>query len=681
MDRYSIEVKNMKISLLVVNIVLSLPIWLPRFAMAEEAFKDPFLAIEYLEMDNGLKVFLAPSADVSLTSIRLEIDVGYQVEDKSNWGVSHLLEHVLFRDKDLKDEMTYLQLIREAGGEANGSTESRQTSYYASIPNSKSEWLLDSFAQMLLKPSFLEEYVAKEKGTVELERGRPGPVSEVLGFNPMDFLKPNYLNAPDFWQSEFNVKRNRDGFTLTEEQLSTRRLTLEQVTTHYQDYYYPANMRLFIAGKFDRATVMRQIGEKWASIPKRVGKLLSVEPLPKAVIRPYRRPTVTAETPEVSLGTKLVNADLASYLVVDSYTEYLAHRLMKEIRNRKGQTYTASSDSTRYKGAGYSFLHFETPKENIVENIAFAKEYFHNEAEKGALTQQQLDEAKELFLSKYRLVGKEAKDLLWFASVYQYLLREDGKFTSPYHLLSSMSLADYNDKLREAFKPDLHYEVIAGPPLWFSYDYMLLFVIIAVLSFKFLKRGLTKEFHHDRIRWIRKLQFPPLKFVELVACVIAALVYAHVSFLYDSMFRTVEWLQSSVFIAYYLNSVGEIFLILLVAQGILSVIPRKLMIMDSQLVIKTLSYYSTHIPLSEISSVETIRSLRVPLSFATLRKVGFRFYFFDPKFWHKGILVNRKNGKSYFFSMNSPEKASLELTGFLPSQIEQTREHIPSRVA
>ena len=198
------------------------------------------------------------------------MNVGTEVEKAPIIGVSHLLEHVLFRDKQLKEEMSYLQLIKEAGGEANGQTEERQTSFFASIPATRGNWLLEKFAEMILHPEINDDYVAKEKGTVELERGRPSPLAGALKFDLLKYLSLGYLQSPGFAESEFGVK-NPERYTLTEEQLSTQHLTTQQVHDHYENYYYPTNMRLYIAGRFDRAQVMSLINEKWGSLPARNG--------------------------------------------------------------------------------------------------------------------------------------------------------------------------------------------------------------------------------------------------------------------------------------------------------------------------------------------------------------------------------------------------------------------------
>lgn len=635
---------------------------------ADEIEADPYAALEHIKLENGLQVFLAPSPEATLTDIRLEVGVGWEAEDSSNWGVSHLLEHVLFRDKELKDEMSYLQLIREAGGEANGVTLRRRTAYFGSIRAKKGPWLLEHFANMILHPSISEEYVAKEKGTVELERGRPGPVSQMLGFNPMDYLNPKYLSKSTFWESEFHISYE-EPFSLTQEQLSNQRLTARQVAAHYQDYYYPANMRLYVAGKFDRDRILKEINKTWASLPARTGKTLRPEPLPEPRKHPYRRLAITNSNPQVFLGTKVTNTSVRDQEVIKSYLEYLAHRLMKELRNLKGQTYTASATSQIYRGYGYALIQFATPQESYENNLAMVRKYLAEEAEAGALSSPQVEEAKELYLSQYTLKGRESGNMMSLATEYEQILSEFGSFTSPYATLQSITPEEYNAVLKKYFVPSQRYEFIYRSPQFFPYDTHLIWGIFAIFCFMALRRLLTKSFANDKIRWIRNVKYPPLKLLEGFNLLLGWYLFAHAQMALQNGFARLDFLQSHLLLSQYFAPMVSIVVLLGIAQGIFSLLPRKLMVVDQDLVIKSVSYYSRKIPLSEITAVEAVRTLTYPFPVSRWwGKVKYRYYYFNAQFWKKGLLVHRKNGQSYFFSVATPEKACQELRQILRSQ-------------
>ncbi len=619
--------------------------------------KDPYAGIESIKLDNGLRVYLAPSSEASLFEFRLEVDVGSGGEAEGSYGLSHLLEHVLFRDKHLKDEMSYLQLIQEAGGYANGGTAWDQTFYFASIPHSKSEWLLSTLGKMILEPKFSDEYVEKEKSTVELERGRPHAISEMLQFDYLKFLFPKYLKRKDIWQTQFGVSFNKP-YTLTEEQLSTPKLTTAQVSKHYDDYYTPSNMRLFISGKFNRDKMLQLITQKWGQLAARSGKKVPA-PEAKFAEKPFRRLEVTDRTPSVYLGTLIWDSNLTEQLVLDSYIEYLAHRLMKEIRNLKGQTYSARGYTSTHRTYGLAYVQFETQSDRFDENLNLARKYIKDEAMRGGLSSDQVDEALKLYLQKLALRGREAEDMMDLAIQMASAEQDFGAFESPFLSLANVGVDQYNEILKKHFRPDRVYEQLYSPPLLFRTDSILWLALVAILTFMGLRKLLTKSFSNDGLRWVRKVELPPLRIFEVLILFGAYFAYIHFDYIVYSGLSSVWDRFATSVITSYLYSGASMFGALFFAQGALSLLPGKLMVMDHFFIIKSISYFSKRMLISDIQSIETLHVN--PLSWKPWLKVKHRFYFFNPKFWQAGLMISLKDGRSYFFGVAEPQKAADEL--------------------
>jgi predicted Zn-dependent peptidase len=626
---------------------------------------DPYSVLERIELLNGINVYLAPSNETNLMAIRVVVNVGWEVENEKNFGVSHLLEHVLFRNKNLKDEMSYLQIIKEAGGSANGETSIRETSYYASIPSNKGNWLVETFSQMILNPNIIEEYVEKEKSTVELEIGRPSAWSLALGFSPFDYLNPRYLSKPSFWETEFNI-RNEQRFTNTEEQLSNRRLKTKQVLDHYNSYYYPKNMNLYITGKYDKQKLLQLLQVKWGKFnnPSQV----KMPPLKKGKNReaPYIKYNISEDNPSVAIGTKVWNFDLIDEVVISSYTEYLSHRIMKELRNRKGQTYSANAENDFREKFGVAYIQFQTPKENLIENLNIVKKHILDEAMNGKISDAEINEAKQLYLADYQLKGREADVMMSYALNYRYIQDVFGKFESPYEILKSVGPDRYRKILKKYFIKNNQYEIVYQGPIFFPFDYLLLFSLVAIIGFNWLKKKLTKEFKNDHIRWIRNIKFPPLKILEIIALILGWYTFLHLYYLFDLILVKIIFFQSNVLFSYYLEGAFHLMVLIISMQLSLSLIPRKLMIMDEYLLIKSVSFFSRRIPVNQISSIESLSLfsiIRNPIK--NFKKIKYRFFYFNLKFWQKGILINLKNGKSYFFSVTNSDDAKNELYHFI----------------
>ena len=78
---------------------------------------------------------------------------------------------------------------------------------------------------------------------------------------------------------------------------------------------------------------------------------------------------------------------------------------MKEVRNLKGQTYTANANMKTTNGYGYATLNFEVPSEHFKENLDIANKYMADEAVKGALKAEQVAEAVKLYTAQYGTHG------------------------------------------------------------------------------------------------------------------------------------------------------------------------------------------------------------------------------------------------------------------------------------
>ncbi|MBK8200802.1 MAG: insulinase family protein [Bdellovibrionales bacterium] len=121
------------------------------FALAEEESPshsdDPYSQIEFFVLENGLEVILAPESAARTVKVYYEVDVGYGSENVGNLGVSHLLEHTLFRHPDLSSNMSFLDVIQEKGGQGNGITSKLTTSYFATVPSKKVIWTIQTFAK------------------------------------------------------------------------------------------------------------------------------------------------------------------------------------------------------------------------------------------------------------------------------------------------------------------------------------------------------------------------------------------------------------------------------------------------------------------------------------------------------------------------------------------------------
>ena len=116
-------------------------------------------------LKNGLKVIIENRKSDSV-SIEAMVGVGSNYEDKNISGISHFIEHILFKGTKTKTAKQISSLIEDVGGRLNAYTSKERTAYHGKVPKQYFPVLLDVISDMLQNPVFDEKELKKEKNVV-----------------------------------------------------------------------------------------------------------------------------------------------------------------------------------------------------------------------------------------------------------------------------------------------------------------------------------------------------------------------------------------------------------------------------------------------------------------------------------------------------------------------------------
>lgn len=118
-------------------------------------------------LKNGLKVFYAPMKGVNTVTIILAVGTGSKYETRGNNGISHFLEHMMFKStKRFKDSQALMSAIDQLGGEINAGTGKEMTEYYIKVDSKKAEVATELIAEMLITSKFEVADFEREKGVI-----------------------------------------------------------------------------------------------------------------------------------------------------------------------------------------------------------------------------------------------------------------------------------------------------------------------------------------------------------------------------------------------------------------------------------------------------------------------------------------------------------------------------------
>ena len=201
------------------------------------------MKIKKLKLKNGLKVLLVESRKSPVVSVQMWVRTGSADEKKGEEGISHFIEHLLFKGTRKFKTGEIASLVEGNGGELNAYTSYDQTVFYVTISSQKSDIALDVISEMMGFPLFDENEINNERGVVleEIKRGEDnlGQVAWKKLFSTVFKKHPYRTPVIGFDQ---NIKD----------------FTPEGIKDYFHSRYVPSNMFLVVTGDFETS----QMGKK-----------------------------------------------------------------------------------------------------------------------------------------------------------------------------------------------------------------------------------------------------------------------------------------------------------------------------------------------------------------------------------------------------------------------------------
>ncbi|GAB4559991.1 MAG: pitrilysin family protein [Anaerolineae bacterium] len=216
-------------------------------------------------LDNGLTVLIKPIAGVPVASLFVWYRVGSRNEVTGRTGISHWVEHMLFKGTEAFPGMEADRLVARDGGYRNAMTYMDWTTYFETLPVDRFDLALRIEADRMVNAAFRPEEVESERTVI---------ISERQGMeNFPDFLLAEELHSVALLVHPY---RHETIGWLCDLQAITR----DELYEHYRTYYTPSNAVLVAVGGFDADALMRRIEELFGPIPDRgaVPPVRAVEP-------------------------------------------------------------------------------------------------------------------------------------------------------------------------------------------------------------------------------------------------------------------------------------------------------------------------------------------------------------------------------------------------------------------
>jgi zinc protease len=493
---------------------------------------DPYKNIRYVKLDNGLQAYLLADKEAVNTQISVDVKVGMSIENEETAGISHLLEHLIFRDQRIPHN-DFLDYLKDEGATyVNGYTKEYSTQYIATIESKKSAFLVKTFAQMLFDKNVSSEDLEIERGALQTEIGDTKWYDCLVYplFLSFKAIRNSFPDEVNIFTDSFGLQKKKERPARFIYKRNNKKFTLDAVMQHYKEYYYPANMTLKIAGNFDLENMMQIIQKEYGSI--KLQGVKHTQELPyNAKLEPKEYKLfwiINGNKNRAYIGSRYILDDYKKYLILNSYSEFLAQKMQQLLRNKLGKTYSVSSYDTNLRNAALAGVSFDSLHDNFEENL----QTIQKQIQKDVIKMDEKDIEKALDQSKlyYTSIEHDSSSLMDLIDTVEYVKvyqRIENK--TPYEVFSSINADSFQKVISESFKKQYGYLYIYKDYYFFPYDLSILYLLMLILLivgmnifYKF-KRAREKKIYTQRdIIFTRRLGTRFVSVVWIFAVIIIA---------------------------------------------------------------------------------------------------------------------------------------------------------------
>ena len=334
------------------------------------------------ELDSGERVISERVTSVRSVSLGFWIGAGSRDEPAGKAGVTHFIEHLLFKGTQSYSAREIAEVFDTLGGELNAATSREHTVVYARVPAQHLETALDVMADMVLTPQFAELDSEREVVLEEIAMVEDSPQELVHDLLAEAVFAGHPLGRPVIGTAEV---------------ISS--VTRRSIAAYHRAAYVAGNIVVAAAGNIEHERLQALLQRAAMKRPERPPARMRVRPpLVKEPPPSFRFQRKDTEQYHVCLGAPgIARTDRRRFAasILDAILGGSASsRLFQEIREKRGMAYSVYSFASQYTDSGQVGIYVGTREENLAPCLEIAVSEIA-EIAAGRLRERELERAKE----------------------------------------------------------------------------------------------------------------------------------------------------------------------------------------------------------------------------------------------------------------------------------------------
>ena len=289
-------------------------------------------------LGNGIRLVTERMPDVRSVALGFWVDVGSRDESPERAGVSHFLEHLLFKGTEQRSARQIAEAVEAVGGEMNAFTTKEYTAFYTRLLDDDLDLGLDILCDIITAPAFRPDEVESERQVI---------LEEIL----MHEDEPSELVHDLFIEALFPDHPIGREVLGTAETISA--LSRDAISGHFLTHYRPPNLVLAGAGNLHHDELAAGLERRMSPVP---GQRPARDGFAFGTSRPQIVSTRPTEQSNVVVGMRALSRGDDDRFALSALNQVLgggmSSRLFQEIREHRGLVYAVYSYRSAYLESG-----------------------------------------------------------------------------------------------------------------------------------------------------------------------------------------------------------------------------------------------------------------------------------------------------------------------------------------
>lgn len=406
------------------------------------------------KLPSGLPVLIVPMPSLESITTTVWVKTGSRNEDPKVAGISHFLEHIVFKGSKKRPSAREISAAVDAmGGEFNAATSKEWTNFYIKAGRENLETSMDILSDMVLNPLMEKEEIEREKGTI---------IQEIRMYEDTPMM-----HIGDVFEGLI-FGGNQLGMDTAGSEKTVRGIKREDFVAYRNAHYRPEDMLLTISGGIREKEALA-LADKYFKVPIFKGSSFKSKEFEPDQKKPrFLLKTKKSEQAHLILG---FTADGRGYkkrfaqsLLASILGGGMSSRMFIEVRERRGLAYSVHTSTERFQEIGYIGTYAGVNVAKADEAVKVILDQCYGFASKKyPVSKDELEKAKGYLKGGLALALENTRDVGTFFGDQELFGQEVLTPEDVYKKLDAVTLEEVNFEAKKIFTPERLNLAIIGP--------------------------------------------------------------------------------------------------------------------------------------------------------------------------------------------------------------------------